>query len=255
MTVPPRLRQICLVAERLAPVADDLAAVLGLRACHSDPNVRRYGLENVLLPIDAVLLEIVAPVEQGTAAGRFLAKSGGRGGYMAIFSCPDPDERRRAAERLGVRVAHVIDHPPYRGVQLHPRDCRAAFIEFNHTAGSDDIYGPYPPAGPNWTDFIRRDVTRRLAGITLQSPEPAALAAHWAAILGVDAAGSAPGAPCRVALPNAVIDVVHGPGEALTALQLTVADPDAVRAAAAARGYRRDDGAIVMAGVELQLAA
>ena len=43
---------------------------------------------------------------------------------------------------IGVRVANIIDHAPYHGVQLHPRDCRAAFIEFNHTDGSDDVSVP-----------------------------------------------------------------------------------------------------------------
>ena len=54
---------------------------------------------------------------------------------------------------IGVRTANVITHAPYHGVQLHPRDCRAAFIEFNHTAGSDDILGPYPPAGPGLAEI------------------------------------------------------------------------------------------------------
>ena len=66
----------------------------------------------------------------------------------------------------------MIDHAPYHGVQLHPRDCRAAFIEFNHTEGSDDILGPYPPAGPDWQKSIRKDVTQALIGVEMESPEP-----------------------------------------------------------------------------------
>ena len=69
---------------------------------------------------------------------------------MAIFCCDDPDARGKHANAMGVRTANVITHAPYHGVQLHPRDCRAAFIEFNHTEGSDDVLGPYPPAGPDW---------------------------------------------------------------------------------------------------------
>ncbi len=57
---------------------------------------------------------------------------------------------------MGVRTASVITHAPYHGVQLHPRDCRAAFIEFNHTAGSDDVLGTYPPAGPDWRNRSAR---------------------------------------------------------------------------------------------------
>ncbi len=168
-----RLRQICLVAPHLEPVISDIAAIMGLSVCYRDGNVAKYGLENALLPVDTILLEVVAPFREGTAAGRFLDKTGGRGGYMAIFCCDDPDGRGKHAEKIGVRVANVIDHAPYHGVQLHPRDCRAAFIEFNHTDGSDDILGPYPPAGPDWQKSIAKDVTQALTGVEMQGPEPA----------------------------------------------------------------------------------
>ncbi|MEH2489768.1 hypothetical protein V1280_005707 [Bradyrhizobium sp. AZCC 2230] len=143
MTMAPymRLRQICLVAPQLAPVISDIVEIMGLAVCYRDGNVAKYGLENALLPVDTIMLEVVAPFKNGTTAGRFIEKTGGRGGYMAIFCCNDPDERGKNANALGVRTANVIDHAPYHGVQLHPRDCRAAFIEFNHTEGSDDSFG------------------------------------------------------------------------------------------------------------------
>ena len=180
-----RLRQICLVAPAIEPVVGDIAAIMGLKVCYRDGNVAKYGLENALLPVDTILLEVVAPFQPGTAAGRFIEKTGGRGGYMAIFCCDDPDERGAHAGKMGVRTANVIDHAPYHGVQLHPRDCRAAFIEFNHTAGSDNILGPYPPAGPDWTKSIRKDVTQALTGVEMESPEPEVLAAHWGKIIGI----------------------------------------------------------------------
>ena len=180
-----RLRQICLVAPKLEPVISDIAAIMGLSVCYRDDNVAKYGLENALLPVDTILLEVVAPTQPGTAAGRFIDKTGGRGGYMAIFCCDDPDARGEHAKAMGVRVANVIDHAPYHGVQLHPRDCRAAFIEFNHTDGSDDVLGPYPPAGPDWQKSIRKDTTLALTDVEMQSPEPDVLAAHWGKIIGV----------------------------------------------------------------------
>ena len=103
---------------------------------------------------------------------------------------------------MGVRTANVIDHAPYHGVQLHPRDCRAAFIEFNHTAGSDDILGPYPPAGPDWQKSIRKDVTQALTGVEMQSPEPEVLAEHWGKIIGIAVSKSQSGEP-ELKLPNA----------------------------------------------------
>ena len=127
-----RLRQICLVAPHLDPVISDIAGILGLHVCYRDGNVAKYGLENALLPVDTILLEVVAPFQPGTAAGRFIEKTGGRGGYMAIFCCDDPDERGRHAEKMGVRVANVIDHAPYHGVQLHAAIRRMG----NHVRGT-----------------------------------------------------------------------------------------------------------------------
>ena len=115
-----RLRQICLVAPHLEPVISDIAAIMGLNVCYRDGNVAKYGLENALLPVDTILLEVVAPTQGGTAAGRFLDKTGNRGGYMAIFCCEDPDARGAKANAMGVRTANVITHAPYHGVQLHP---------------------------------------------------------------------------------------------------------------------------------------
>src|SRR5437879_11179371 len=114
-----RLRQICLVAPHLEPVISDIAAIMGLNECYRDGNVAKYGLENALLPVDTILLEVVAPFRPGTAAGRFIDKTGGRGGYMAIFCCDDPDERGRFAKAMGVRVGHVMDIGAYRGVTVH----------------------------------------------------------------------------------------------------------------------------------------
>jgi hypothetical protein len=249
--VTPQLRQVCLVAPALAPLADDLAAIFGLVPCYSDPHVRRYGLENILFPLGTTLIEIVAPVEAGTAAGRFLERTGGRGGYMAIFACDDPDALGAAAEARGVRTAHVIDHPPYHGVQLHPRDCRAGFIEFNHVAGETSLDGVYPPAGPGWQRCVRTDVSRRVVAVQLQSPTPASLAAHWAALLGIGIADGAVSIP----LPNARIDVATGPAEAITGLVIEVVAPDAVRAAATARGYPLHDGMVSLAGIDWHLQA
>lgn len=254
MTDQMRLRQICLVAPHLEPVISDISAILGLDVCYRDGNVGKYGLENALLPVDTILLEVVAPLREGTAAGRFIERSGGRGGYMAIFSCPDPDERGRHAETLGVRIANVIDHAPYHGVQLHPRDCRAAFIEFNHTEGSDNISGPYPPAGPDWQKSIRSDVTRALIGVEMQSPVPAELAAHWGRIIGLPITNTADGA-FAISTGNCSLRFTAGETEAMTGLTFRVNDPAQVRANAAARGCEQAGDGFVLGGVVVRAVA
>ena len=249
-----RLRQICLVAPNLEPVIPDIAAIMGLAVCYRDGNVGKYGLENALLPVDTILLEVVAPVREGTAAGRFLGKTAGRGGYMAIFCCDDPVTRGSNANAIGVRTANVIAHPPYHGVQLHPRDCRAAFIEFNHTDGSDDVLGPYPPAGPDWQKFIAKEVTQALTGVEMQSPDPLGLAEHWGRIIGVAVGKDAKG-EAELKLPNASFRFVKGDSEIMSGLDFRVADVAAVCDAAKARGYPVSGNEISICGVTFRLVA
>jgi len=247
-----RLRQICLVAPHLEPVISDIADIMGLNVCYRDGNVAKYGLENALLPVDTILLEVVAPIQQGTAAGRFLHKTGGRGGYMAIFCCDDPDERGRRPREMGVRIANIIDHAPYHGVQLHPRDCRAAFIEFNHTAGSDDILGPYPPAGPEWQKSIRKDVTQVLTAVEMESPGPRQLAEHWGKIIGIPVGKDKNGEP-ELRLPNCVFRFVTGESDLMSALTFRVGDVASVREAARSRGYAVSGNSFVLGGVTFHL--
>ena len=247
-----RLRQICLVAPQLEPMISDISAIMGLDICYRDGNVAKYGLENALLPVDTILLEVVAPFQPGTAAGRFIEKTGGRGGYMAIFCCDDPDARARHAASMAVRVANVIDHAPYHGVQLHPRDCRAAFIEFNHTDGSDDVLGPYPPAGPNWQKSIRKDVTQALTGVEMQSPDPAGLAAHWGGILGIPVAKAQDGEP-ELRLPNCSFRFVRGESEIMSGLTFRVGDVAKVRDAARAKGHAVSGDSFALGGVTFNL--
>jgi hypothetical protein len=249
-----RLRQICLVAPTIEPVVGDIAGIMGLKVCYRDGNVAKYGLENALLPVDTIVLEVVAPFQPGTAAGRFIDKTGGRGGYMAIFCCDDPDARGAQANKIGVRTANVITHAPYHGVQLHPRDCRAAFIEFNHTDGSDDILGAYPPAGPDWQKSISGDVTQALTSVEMESPEPDALAAHWGRIIGIAVSKNANGEP-ELKLPNAGFRFVKGPADIMSGLTFKVGSVARVIDAARARGCKVSGDSFELGGVTFHLAA
>ncbi len=246
-----RLRQICLAAPRLEPLVEDLQAILGLAVCHRDPGLAAYGLHNALLPLGSDFLEVVTPLHAGTAAGRFIQRSQGHGGYMAIFQTDDPAGRQRAAAALGVRTAHQIDHADYQSVQLHPRDCRAAFIELGHSRGGEARDGCWWPAGPHWQDFARQPAPPRLLGLRLESPDPAALARWWAAILRLplDEAGS-------LRVERASIGFEQGAGEALGSVVLAVADPAACLQRAVDCGLRVElDQRFHLGGVYFQLLA
>lgn len=248
-----RFRQVCLVAPALEPVASDLSFILGLDICFRDPAVGKYGLENALWPVSDMFVEIVAPVKPDTAAGRFLARTKGHGGYMAIFDCDDPRTRGAHCEAIGVKKIVDHTHGAYTGVQLHPRDCRAAMIEFNHTTGGDADPTHYAPAGTGWTRHVRRDHTRRIAAIEVETPDPAGLAAHWGAIVQrpVETEGDTP-VLCFAESDIKFVRVADGAPECIGALVLDCADPDGVLGRAASRGYVPFAGAFHIAGVHVR---
>ena len=246
-----RLRQICLAAPRLQPVIDDLQAIFGLQVCHRDPGLAAYGLQNALLPVGTDFLEVVSPIQADTAAGRFIQRSRGHGGYMAIFQAGNPRQRQAAAAALGVRTAHEIDTPDYQSVQLHPRDCRAAFIELGHSPGDQQRLGSWWPAGPHWQARVRTENTLSLLGILLESPDPAGLAAHWSRILDSALITDARGPVLQI--EQAQIGFVAGAADALGTVVLAVTDAAATLQRAVDRGHRIEGAGFHLAGVYFQV--
>lgn len=251
-----RLRQICLVARDLARAIADMQAIFGVELAYQDPNVRRYGLTNALFPFGLAFVEVVSPVEADTAAGRFLDRSGGVGGYMAIFNCSDPERRGRHANMLGVRIAHTIAYDGFRAVQLHPRDCRAAMIEFDRTDGEEDLRGPYHPAGgTGWTRAVRTEVTKRITAIVVESPDPRGIGVHWSRILEKTFVSEGDGGRIDVDMTTIRFARGEGPRESLRSLVVEVADRSGIEKRARERGYLVSDRGIEICGVRFQLDA
>lgn len=248
-----RLRQICLAAPRLAPVVSDLEEIFGVQVCYRDGNVAKYGLENALLVIGTNFLEIVSPTQDDTAGGRFIARTRGHGGYMAIFQANDVRRRQTHAESMGVRVAHVIDRDTYQNVQLHPRDCRAAFIEFGHSAGGDDRMGTWSPAGPDWENFISTDKTLRMLGIEVESPQPEDIAAHWSNI--IETPLSRDNGNPLLTFEDGTIRFVQGDTECLGAIVIQVTDVAKTLSRAVACGLRVEDDSFHLGGVYFRVRA
>lgn len=249
-----RLRQLCLVAGKLEPVVDDLTAVFGVAVCYRDPQVGRFGLHNALMPLGTSFVEVVAPVTDGTTAGRYLERRGGDGGYMVILDSDSLPRWRTHVAEIGVRIAAPLAFGDYEGLQLHPRDTGGALLEINTTKNGEDLHGPYGPAGPHWQPAIRTERVQAVVGAVLQSADPAALAARWAQILQRQA--TAHGNEHRVPLDNAVLRFVaadDGRGEGLGGIDLQVHDAAAVRTAAKARGCPVEGDAVTVGGVRFHL--
>lgn len=250
-----RLRQICLVAHELDPVVNDLCAVFGVQVCHRDPHVGQFGLHNALMPFGQQFLEVVAPLREGTTAGRYLARRGGDGGYMVILDSEALPRWRAHVADLGVRIAAPLALGDYEGMQLHPRDTGGALLEINSTLGGADLNGPYWPAGPHWRSQVS---TARVAGFSaacLQAPEPARLAQRWGQILqrSVQANGDARWA---LELDNAQLQFEaegDGRGEGLASVQVRARDANAIRATALARDLPVEADRVRVGGVDFLL--
>lgn len=254
-----RLRQIAVVAEDLRKVGLEIGSVLGAEPCFTDPGVKQFGLKNTLWPIGTQMLEVVTPIVEGTAGGRYIERRGGDGGYMVITQVDDVDHRRDRAAELGVRIAFDLRYPEegHDGIQLHPADTGGSFFEMDQMTmpGGDDVGGPWYPAGKNWEPYVRTDMVSGISAAELQSPEPDRLATRWAEMAEIDLSPDDAGNP-TIQLDNATlrfVEATDGRGEGLGGIDVTTVDRDAVLAAAHARDCYVSDDEVTVAGLRVYL--
>jgi hypothetical protein len=253
-----RLRQICLVAEKLAPVIEDFKAVLGLEVCFKDPEVAVFGLENSLMPVGSNFIEVVAPVKENTAAGRYLKRRNGDGGYMVICQCDSHETqlaRKQQAAALKIRL--VLDHETkaFHAMQLHPADTGGAFFEIDWDAKGQPEGTWAPAGGSGWISARRTEVVSAYSAVELQSADPRGLAERWAKIAELPLRTDARG---RLELPldNAAVrfvEMTDPRGEGLGGIDVVVADRKRLLDAAAQRGLRVSDDQITICGTRFYL--
>lgn len=249
-----RLRQICLVAPHVEPSVSTMCTVLGTMVCYVDPQVEKYGLTNALMPIGNSFLEVVAPTRGGTAAGRYLERRGGEGGYMVILECDAIEPWLAHLPAVGVRIANDLDDPGrYRGLQLHPRDTGGALLEINHTFGGA-WDGPYHPAGPRWQGAHRADAEDRIVAAELQSADPVRLASRWSEILRrpLRDAGGVPTIDLDLGTLR-FIPANDGRGEGLGGIDVKIPRHERARFAARQKEVEEVDGALLLCGTRVRL--
>ena len=252
-----KLRQIALVAEKLAPIEQQLIDVLAIKVCYRDPGVGHFGLENALFPIGNQLLEVVAPIKDETAGGRYLARRGGDGGYMVITQCDDHAPRRARVDALGIRLVSDFTTDEYRNMQLHPKDTGGSFFEIDEQLGADahNDDGPWEPAGPDWQAHRSLERVAGIAAAEIQVSEPAVVAARWSEIAEIPVATDANGHP-TLALANASVRFVpctDGRPDGLGGIDVTANDAAAIINAADALGAVTGDRQIYLCGMRINL--
>jgi hypothetical protein len=251
------LRQVCLVAHRLRPAIDDFTSVLGIEACYVDPGVGRFGLENTLMAVGTNFLEVVAPVEEDTAAGRFLEKRAGDGGYILVCQVDRAGDQRSCRENaatLGVRVAYESNRDAYHLMQLHPADLNNAMweIDWDERAEIDGVWEP--AGGTAWKRHVKNDVSAALTGVEMQCEDARATAEQWGRIADIAVEQVADG--YRLVLQNGELRFSpdrDGRGAGLCGVDLLVRDRLAVIDAAEAIGAPRDGDCIELCGTRFYL--
>jgi hypothetical protein len=177
MPALPRLRQAVVAARDLEPVTRRLTEELGLGEPYVDPGVGRFGLRNAVFALGDTFLEVVSPIEDGTAAGRLLDRRGGDCGYMLMFQVDDlAAARTRVAERE-VREVFDVSLPDIAEVHLHPAEMRGAIVSLSE---------PRPPeswrwGGPGWGE---RAAPVSVAGAVVGVRDPEAVGERWRFIVG-----------------------------------------------------------------------
>ncbi len=252
-----RLRQICLVASDLDKATEQLSGLLGANVCFRDEGVEKYGLHNVLFALGGTFLEVVSPLKEGTAAGRYIERRKGDGGYMYIIDCHDLEARREHFKALKARAVEDIERSGEGGrseaIHLHPKDTGGCLLSVDRHSGGDDMMGEYLWAGPSWRDEMRGDMA--LSGATMQCDDPQATASRWADLLQRPMM-ELDGGAWEIAMDNAYarfVPLADDRGEGLSGIELACADPADAAKRAHAAGIAGKDGLFDVCGVKVRL--
>lgn len=207
----PRIRQAVLVAHDFDTAVGALRAALPLGEPFQDPEVAQFGVRNGVMPLGDTFVEVISPVEEGTAAGRHLERLGGDGGYMIMFQVDDIAGARERIGQLGLRVVYELDRDGDTDIHLHPADVPGAIVAVDRM----EHPGSWRWAGPAWIATTPADIgPGRVTGATLTAREPAKLADTWAALLGTEAHGE------RIALDGGELLFVPGERDGIDAFHV-----------------------------------
>ncbi|HUC23570.1 MAG TPA: hypothetical protein VMA73_12755 [Streptosporangiaceae bacterium] len=224
MLAGPRLRQVALVVTDCEVTASQLKETFSWPDPFHDPGVGRFGLTNAVFAVGDTFVEVVAPVQAGTTAGRYLQRRGGDSGYMAIFQMPDLAAARRRVADAGVRVVWTADLADIAGTHLHPKDVPGAIVSLDWA----DPPEAWRWAGPEWTGRAPSHPAGGVCGLTVEVFDPAGTAARWAQVLGLTVTGN--GGTATIGLADAAqqlrfVPATSGRGEGITEIRLIAERP------------------------------
>jgi hypothetical protein len=243
-----RLRQVALVATKLAPVRRQIFSLLGLDRDFKDPGVEEFGLENSVMTIGDTYLEVVAPVKEDTTAGRLLERRNGDGGYMVIVQTDDLARESERVEKLGVRKVWEVDLPDAKAFHMHPKDLGGAI------ASIDQMNPPesWRWAGHDWQKR-RASLVDETVGVEIQSEDVDEMADRWADVFGREVSF---GEDClTIVLERGQIRFVedlNGRGDGVSGVDFRTRKLDSIVDIAKQQGLKTEGNKITVCGTDFR---
>lgn len=244
-----RLRQIAFVAEDLPTARRQLQQLLVLDEPFRDPGVAAFGLDNAVFVFGDQFIEIVSPMQDGTAGARHL-KRRGDSGYMLLLQTADLRRDRDRFRTLGAREIWCAEHADIAAVHLHPKDVGGAIVSVDQ---------PMPAAswrwgGPRWRLQDGNRAAQLIVGVTLEADEPQVMASRWAQLFGLGVTHRHDGTATLALHDGELRFVAAGSrGEGIAAFTLRVTNPVQVLARARALALPTDGTQVMLIGARLQL--
>lgn len=249
-----RLRQICLATLDLQHHENSLSNILGIDPCHRS-NLDHFGLENTLFAVNGTFIELVAPTRDNTAVHRFLDKTRGVGGYMAIFDCNDVQQRKNTAAELGISSIFERSNEAADLLQLNPKDTGLTMLEFDKHTGGEKMLGAYEWAGENWQKGINTRVTNSMTSLTMVCSDPSRRATQWSRLFGKPLATTEKGSQ-SLPLDYGTLNFEQNNtahADHFSSLSLNVTDPNALLEKATNHGYAVTGSSFNACGVHFEL--
>jgi len=241
-----RIRQVALAASDLEKTDEIFRRLFGCDESYADPEIIYFGLDNRLYTLGDCFLEVVSPVKPNTAAGRFLDRRGGDGGYMVIVQVDDLTQEQARLADTSIRTVFSDDRGNAKAIHLHPKDVPGAIPSIDEMT---------PPAswlwaGDGWEQRAGRHVARILA-VEIRSLAPHETGLRWAEAYGLELLSS--GDDWRIEMGGTEMRFTYDAEvlePALMAIDFEAIDLPAVCTAADELGLERDDCVVTVCGVD-----
>jgi hypothetical protein len=241
-----RIRQVALASSNLEEIDKTFRRLLGCDQTYADPEIIYFGLDNRLYTLGDCFLEVVSPVQPNTAAGRFLDRRGGDGGYMVIVQVEDLAQEQVRLADTDIRTVFADDRGNAKAIHLHPKDVPGAIPSLDEMSPPESWFW----AGDGWEQRAGRYV-RGILAVEIRSPDPEATGLCWAEAYGIELMPAdngwrleMDGTEIRFACDAAAVE------PALVAIDIEAIDLSAISAAADGLGLERDGHVVTVCGVE-----